>query len=191
MIIETRRFFLRDFVEADRTAFLRYQADPRYRALYGIAEGDDRPARELFDRFLRWRHETPRRRFQLGIFARHDDRLCGCAGLRLRDGNGNEAVLGIELAPDDWGRYRLALEVAAALAEFGFGVLRLDRIIGDTASGNRRVERLARWFGAEIVASRPGPGWMTARGWSEVDWALSRETWMSAAHGRHRRTPRG
>jgi hypothetical protein len=31
--------------------------------------------------------------------------------------------------------------------------------VGDTASGNNRVEKLARWFGADIVAQRPGPKW--------------------------------
>lgn len=76
------------------------------------------------------------------------------------------------------GRYRLAIEVATALVEHGFRTLGLHTILGGAASGNRRVERLARWFGASIVARRPGPDWMAARGWSEVDWALRREDWL-------------
>jgi ribosomal-protein-alanine N-acetyltransferase len=190
MLIETPRFLLRDFVEGDRPAFLRYQADPRYRHLYGIEEGHERLARELFGWFLSWQDETPRRRFQLGIFARCDDRLCGCAGLRLDSSRDDQASLGIELTPEDWGRYRLALEVAAALVEFGFGSLKLNRIVGRTASGNTRVEKLARWFGAKPVAARPGPAWMALKGWSEVDWALSREGWTDAAHPLKRRAPR-
>ena len=95
-----------------------------------------------------------------------------------------QAFFGIELAPDDWGRYRLAVEVAGALVRFGFRELGLEAILGSTASGNRRVERLARWFGAEIVARRAGSDWMTARGWAEVDWALTVARWEAAGPGR-------
>lgn len=86
-------------------------------------------------------------------------------------------ALGIELTPDDWGCHRLAIEVAGALIEHGFCDLDLHLIVGSTASGNRRVEKLARWFGAGIIARKDGPAWMTARGWQELDWALAREDW--------------
>jgi ribosomal-protein-alanine N-acetyltransferase len=91
------------------------------------------------------------------------------------------AELGIELTPANWGRYRLAIEVAGALASYGFETLGLQRVLGSTASGNRRVTKLAEWFGARIIATREGPGWMTARGWKEVDWALDRQDWAQAA----------
>ncbi len=99
-------------------------------------------------------------------------------------------MLGIELTPDDWGRYRLAVEAAGALVDHGFRELGLVAVLGSTASGNRRVERLARWFGAEIVGRRAGPDWMAARGWVEVDWALSRSRWARSERGRNRRLPR-
>jgi ribosomal-protein-alanine N-acetyltransferase len=63
-------------------------------------------------------------------------------------------------------------------------MLNLTTIVGDTASGNRRVEKLARWFGAEIVAEREGPAWMRARGWREVDWALQRPKWEQRSGAR-------
>jgi hypothetical protein len=46
---------------------------------------------------------------------------------------------------------------------------------------NKRVEKLARWFGARVVAQRPGPAWMQVRGWQEVDWALGRTEWTEAS----------
>jgi ribosomal-protein-alanine N-acetyltransferase len=179
MRIATSRFVLRDFEQADLAAFLGYQTDPRYRRLYDLDESYAQQASDLFSLFLAWQQEEPRRNFQLGIFERGTGRLCGCAGLRGTGAKERHAVLGIELAPDDWGRYRLAVEVASALIGFGFRELGLDLIIGSTASGNRRVERLARWFGAEIIAERAGADWMKARGWVEVDWALSRSRWES------------
>lgn len=177
MLIHTRRFALRDFSETDRAAFISYQMDPRYRRLYDCGRFDDQKAQRLFDLFIVWQKDDPRQNFQMGVFERGDGRLCGCAGLRRAGRNDGSAVLGIELAPDDWGRYRLAIEVVSALLEHGFFNLNLHIIVGRAASGNRRVERLARWFGANIIAQRAGPEWMEARGWHEVDWALARGDW--------------
>jgi ribosomal-protein-alanine N-acetyltransferase len=181
MQINTPRFVLRDFDPANRRAFLAYQMDPRYRRLYDLNEDYEAHASELFSRFLSWQDEEPRRNYQFGIFEHSGGRLCGCAGLRLAHANDGTAVLGIELAPSEWGRYRLAVTVASALVKFGFEDLGLDALIGRTASGNRRIERLARWFGAEAGDKRAGADWMTARGWMEVDWSLSRLTWERRA----------
>lgn len=179
MIIRTPRITLRDFEDADRAAFIAYQTDPRYRRLYDFSDDPTR-AGELLDLFLSWQVDKPRRNFQVGIFDTATKRLCGCAGLRGRPEDGETAVLGIELTPSDWGRYRIALDAAACLVEYGFNTLRLRMIVGDTASGNKRVEKLARWFGASIIDGRDGPEWMRVRGWQEVDWALTRDEWQSS-----------
>ena len=184
VVIRTPRLLLKDFEAADRAAFVGYQTDPRYLRLYDFPEGDTARADRLFDRFLDWQREQPRRSLQLGVFDRTTGRLLGCAGLRRADEA--SAVLGLELAPAEWGRFRLAIDIATALIDYGFGTLQLQDIKGDTASGNRRVEKLARWFGAKIVARRTGPAWMQGRGWQEVDWALSREDW-ERSRGRVRR----
>jgi ribosomal-protein-alanine N-acetyltransferase len=185
MHIETPRFLLRDFSEADRQSFIDYQMDPRYQALYDWVDADAGRATTLFDLFSVWRQRSPRQNFQVGIFERTSSRLCGCAGLRQSGKPEGTAVFGLELTPNDWGRYGVAIEVACALLEYGFHALRLHTITGDTTSGNNRVEKLARWFGAAIVDCRDGPAWMRARGWKEVDWALSRDA-REASPGRRR-----
>ena len=176
--IEMPRFLLRDFEEADRGTFVAYQTDPRYAALYDLDPDDKRRMEELFDLFVAWQRASPRSNFQLGLFDRRTGKLCGCAG--LRGVGAEEAVFGIELAPSEWGRFALALDATAALLAFGFDALELSRVAGSTASGNRRVERLARRFGAEAIARREGPVWMRARGWQEVDWLLDRGGWEKA-----------
>ena len=70
------------------------------------------------------------------------------------------------------------------MLEHGFFDLHLHTIVGGTASGNRRVEKLARWFGANFIAQRAGPEWMAARGWQEVDWALARDDWAKSKQRR-------
>lgn len=183
MIIQASRFSLHDFQETDRAAFVLYHTEPRYRLLYDDA--NEQWSNDLFDAFASWRNENPRRNFQLGIFETRTGRLCGCAGLRTAGEKEGTAAFGIELTPDDWGRYRLAIEVADALIGHGFRNLGLHVIVGDAASGNARVEKLARWFGADIIAHRTGSAWMQARGWREVRWSLSRKDWEKARRRNH------
>jgi len=179
MIIHTRRFILTDFSECDREAFVEYQMDPRYRRLYGLDNQCEQKAHDLFELFLSWQSDQPRQRFQLGMFEQISGRLCGSAGLRRKLGEDESTLaLGLELRPEDWGRYRAAIEVTEALLDYGFHILGAKTIVGTTSSGNTRVAKLALWFGARIVAQRNGgANWMTERGWHEIDWALSREHW--------------
>lgn len=74
MLIRTNRFTLRDFREEDRTAFVSYQRDPRYRGLYDANDGEE-GAQALFDLFLAWRQVSPRENYQLGIFEAEAGRL--------------------------------------------------------------------------------------------------------------------
>jgi ribosomal-protein-alanine N-acetyltransferase len=180
MHIKTGRFLLRDFSEVDRQPFIDYQMDPRYRRLYDSSGADPASASTLFDLFGEWRRQHPRQNYQVGIFDRIDFHLCGCAGLRRSGQSEQTAVLGLELSPDSWGRFGMAIECSGALLEHGFFALNLDQIIGTTASGNSRVEALALWFGASVVAHREGSKWMKSRGWHEVDWALSRSAWEAS-----------
>jgi ribosomal-protein-alanine N-acetyltransferase len=177
MNIETRRFLLRDFSEVDRQPFIDYQMDPRYRRLYALSEADLARANALFDLFGEWRRQKPRQNYQVGIFDRTDVRLGGCAGLRRSGQLEQAAVFGLELSPNNWGRFGMAIECSGALLEYGFLTLNLDQIIGATASGNSRVEALALWFGASVAGPRNGPGRMKTPGWHEIDWALSRAAW--------------
>lgn len=180
---------LRDFAEKDRKGFVGYQMDSRYRRLYDY---DDDPGRahELFDLFASWRVETPRTRFQYGVFDRATDAVCGSAGVRQRTCDPRSAAIGIELSPENWGRFRVAVTVLETLVAFGFEQIGYERFVWDTSSGNHRVEKLSRWFGAHPTERRQGPEWMTARGWDEVVWTLERSDWMrsGAAAGRGPRT---
>jgi [ribosomal protein S5]-alanine N-acetyltransferase len=178
MEIVTKRFLLRDFVESDRSPFLDYQADPRSQIFYEPSEASPENPTRLFETFCTWASEHPRLNYQLAIVQRREPyALVGCCGLRGRGCDAGEMELGIELAPDYWGRYAYAIEVGRALLDFGFRELRLDMISGSTVSANVRIARLAEWIGAEVVAIRPGSIWMSERGWSEVDWRITRAKW--------------
>ena len=178
MEIQTRRFLLRDFVEDDRAPFIAYQTDPRNLTFHDPEESALEQAGLLFDLFRKWAAEQPRRNFQLALVLRRaPEVLVGCCGLRGQEQPPGTMELGIELAPDYRGGYAYAVEVGRALLGFGFDTLGLDVITGTTISANSRVNRLAEWFGAEVTGVEPGEAWARARGWSEVDWRITRAVW--------------
>jgi len=182
MEISTRRFLLRDFVAADRPAFLAYHADPRALAFRDPAATGAEAAERLIDAFRPWAGERPRLNYQLAIVPhRAGGPLVGCCGVRCAGQPPGEAGLGIELAPAFWGRHAYAVEVGRALLDYGFGPLGLTAIHGTTISANDRVARLADWFGAEVVGMSQDAPWLRERGWSEVRWRLPRERWLDGA----------
>ncbi|PSB57509.1 GNAT family N-acetyltransferase [Chamaesiphon polymorphus] len=184
MEIVTKRFLLRDFIDSDRAPFLEYQADPRNLTFYNPEESSPDRAAHLFELFQAWAQENPRCNYQLAIIRRQaPHNLLGCCGLREVVGKSEEMELGIELAPNYWGRYGYAIEVGRSLLDYGFRELNLAKISGSTISANVRVERLAAWFGAEIVEIDPGAAWMSARGWSDVTWRISKQRWEDRAAG--------
>ncbi|MDN5760452.1 MAG: GNAT family N-acetyltransferase, partial [Tomitella sp.] len=151
---------------------------PRMREYHGPDEASPAHAERLFETFQTWASERPRRNYQLAVVQRRAPfALMGCCGLRGAEHEAGGAELGIEFAPDYWGRYGYAVEVGQALLAFGFGELRFEVITGSTVSANARVARLVEWFGAEVQAIRPGPEWMAARDWKAVEWRIGRERW--------------
>ena len=177
MELATKRFLLRDFNDADTAAFEAYHNDPRSQEFYGAEQTKPEHARELIGLFKAWAAAQPRLNYQLAIIQRSGPQvLVGCCGVRCAGSEPGTAELGIELAPEYWGRYAYAIEVMRALVEFGFGTLELQTIYGGTVSANSRVARLVSSFGATAIA-RPTPAWMSSRGWTQVEWRITRSQW--------------
>ncbi len=178
MEIITKRFLLRDFVQEDEPAFLTYHADPRYAEFCSPKEVTPDFTHQLFQRFMQWATEVPRRNYQLAIVGHRNLALIGCGGLRQdSDVAAGQAELGIELAPQYWGRYAYAIEIGKALIDFGFRDLGLGEIIGISVNVNLRVSRLAERYGFKAIGTQPGSDWMQMQGWSQIKWQLTRESW--------------
>jgi [ribosomal protein S5]-alanine N-acetyltransferase len=178
MEILTKRFLLRDFIKEDELAFFAYRAEPQYAEFCTPKEVSPSHTRKLLNLFSRWATESPRRNYQLAIIDRRNIReLIGCCGLRCEGCDCDRAELGIELAPQFWGRYAYAIEIAKALIEFGFYDLGLKEIRGISVSTNLRVARLAQRYGFVEIATPSCPDWMRDRGWSQTQWQLTRKSW--------------
>ncbi|GAB4384500.1 MAG: GNAT family N-acetyltransferase [Elainellaceae cyanobacterium] len=177
MEIITKRFLLRDFVQEDEPAFLAYHNDPRYAEFCSSEEVTPGFTHELFQRFMQWATKVPRRNYQFAIVDRRNLELIGCGGLRQDGYMVGQAELGIELAPQYWGRYAYAIEVGKALIDFGFRDLGLKEILGISVSANLKVSWLAERYGFQATVTQPGSDWMHRRGWSQIEWLLTRESW--------------
>ena len=185
MELETRRLRLREFVEADRPAFLAYQADPRSLAFRGPEHSTADHADRLLAMFREWSLELPRLNYQLAITPKgRPGELIGCCGLRMAGCPAGVGEIGIELSPDWWGRHGYAVEVGHALIAFGFDQLSLDELRGTTVSANQRIARLAEWFGAERHDTRTVPGGMSDHGWDETEWRIVRAQWARRSQSR-------
>jgi [ribosomal protein S5]-alanine N-acetyltransferase len=179
MEIFTNRFLLRDFIKQDESAFFAYHADPKYAEFCAPEELAPSYTKNLLELFERWAAELPRCNYQLAIVDRRNLKLIGCCGLRRESYNSDKAEMGIELAPQFWSRYRYAIEVGKGLIEFGFRDLALKEIRGISVSANHRIARLAKRYGFVEVGTLPSPDWITDRGWSRIEWQLTRESWQS------------
>ena len=165
--IQTPRFVLREYRDADRAAFVAYQTDPRFTVFHTEQELGEQHAAEVFQLFLDWQHQLPRLNYQLALTSRGDGALLGSCGVRMEGCAAGEAIFGIELARDYWGRFGYATEVAAAMMDWAFGQLALDALVADTAPGNDAVARLAEWGGFKLERVE-----------SKVWWRLSRQEWQ-------------
>lgn len=148
MEIFTRRFLLREFTPLDQAALLEYRGDPRYAEFCTPEETTPAYTHQLLQRFQQWAMDQPRQNYQLAVVLRQEPQpLLGCCGLRSEGYPAAQAELGLELAPQYWGRYAYAIEIAQAMIEFGFRTLGLQSIVGQSINANLRVERLASRYG--------------------------------------------
>ena len=138
--LQTLRLDFREFVPADVEEIVRLDADPR--VMKYIADGRVHTRAEtlaLYPRILRY----PRVYANLGIWRasrRDTGAFVGWFSLKYA-GKASDIEIGYRLAPDAWG-LGFATEGAAALRDYGFDDLGLERIIGVTHPDNLASQRV-------------------------------------------------
>ena len=144
MKISTGRLLLRDANSTDALSLAEYQSDQSYLKCY-----DSPPDAEALVRtFMDWATEVPRRNYQFIIVTRCDSRVMGCVGLRSKGYSSGIAEIGIELAPDQWGK-GYAIEAIDALIEFAES-LGIEELTSSTHYRNQRAQQLVNQFGFTV-----------------------------------------
>src|SRR5437868_2300537 len=157
IVLETARLLFRDHEPADLEAYCEMEADPEVRRYVGgkprTRETAERRFREVF-----LRPRSGRLALWATVF-KQEGRYIGYCGIYPHVEAGRaipgEGVLAFYLARPYWGR-GLATEAGRAFVEFGFGELRLSRIVAGVDARNaasiRVIEKLGFVrFGTEVI----------------------------------------
>ena len=152
--IRTPRLHIRAMREADLPALVALWTDPDVTRFMGGPREADRLRETLSEDlapdapgFSLW----PVEEIATG-------RVVGHCGILDKDVDGRlEYELVYVLAREDWGR-GLATEAAAALRDYAFGTLGLQRLISLIEPGNIASERVARKVGMVLEGEIPRPG---------------------------------
>lgn len=158
-ILRTSRFSLREFTEDDRDAFIASHQAPLFARFHQPHEREVAHLSSVFDLFLAWQSETPRRNYQLAIATREAEAgYIGNVGLRMQGMAEGEGEIGIELRPDYWGR-GAAREVTRAFLEWARDRDLVRTLTAETAPGNVAAERLAATAGLRLVGQAGKRQW--------------------------------
>jgi RimJ/RimL family protein N-acetyltransferase len=176
MLIETERLVLRKPRLEDAPAAAEHLGDPEVMRFIGVG-GETVPPEACVEVVRKWLARWRVNGFgQLAVVRREDGRFLGRAGLLVWDRAGADGwcasdllaaadpqvELGWTLAREHWGR-GYATEAAAAIRDWAFAELELDRLISIIHPDNRSSERVAEKLGA-----RPGESIETTHGPARV-----------------------
>lgn len=177
MQLHSERLILREFQEQDWQTVLEYQSDPaylRYNPWWYRTEID---VRSFVRMFIDWSRELPRKRYQLAIVLKNEDRLIGNCGLRLQTPGVRVADLGYEIDQRYWGA-GYATEAARTLIQFGFEHLQLHRIWAYCIAENAASSRVLEKIGMAYEGRQRESEWMKNHWWDTLHYAILQHDWQ-------------
>ena len=178
MILTTERLLLREFEDNDWRAVLQYQSNPEYLRYYHWSRRTEQDVRAFVRMFINWSEEQPRKKFQLAIILKEENRLIGNCGIRMKTPHAREADLGYELDPRYWG-CGYATEAASAFLAFGFRELGLHRIWAWCIAENLASARVLEKIGMQQEGRLRENEWMKGRWWDTLLYAILEHEWQA------------
>lgn len=167
--LEADRLILRDVVPGDVDGFHAYMADPAYIRHLPLDPVERAEVQALVDRVLLRQGPGPRERYFLAAVERGSGRLIGEAIFkRLGDVEGE---IGWAVAGPDQAR-GFATEIGRALVNFGFGDLRLHRLIARSEIGNHASERVMAKLGMVREGVLREHLFARGRWWTSAQWSI-------------------
>lgn len=146
-LITTARFTIREFTEHDRDSFVACHLDPVFSRYHLEHERGRGHASSVFNAFLAWQVEQPRKNYQFAVTSRDDPTgYVGSVGLRTRGLPPGEGELGIELVPA-WWRQSAGSEVMRSFITWARDSLEIRIFVAETMPRNIAANRLAEVVG--------------------------------------------
>jgi len=157
-VLESERLGFRPHEAVDLDAFCAMEMDAEVRRYVGGTPRTREAAEERF--WGRAMHPVEDRLAMWATILKSEDCYVGRCGLypHLNDGVrvADEAVLGFYLAREFWGR-GLASEAGRAFLDFGFGELKLAKIVTAVEVGNAASVRVLEKLGFVVARLETGP----------------------------------
>ena len=176
-MLETERLLMRDFVESDWEAVLAYQSDPLFLQFYHWTERNEAGVRNFVQMFIDHQKQRPRRKFQLALVLKSENRLIGNCGIRVNDPEMREANIGYELDSRYWGQ-GYATEAARAILRFGFETLGIHRIWAQTIAENVGSARVLEKIGMRLEDRLPQKEFIKGRWRDHLLYAILDYEWQ-------------
>jgi [ribosomal protein S5]-alanine N-acetyltransferase len=176
MQLTTERLILREFVEADWPMVLAYQQDPLYLRFTHWAARSPQEVQQFVQMFVTQQYAQPRTKFQLAIELKESRHLIGNCGIRLKAVGAQEADIGYELAPDQWGP-GYATEAARAIVRFGFTELKLHRVSAWCMAENTASSHVLEKIGMTLEGHLHESEYFKNRWWDTLLYAMLEDEW--------------
>ncbi|MDQ3982203.1 MAG: GNAT family N-acetyltransferase [Actinomycetota bacterium] len=147
-MIETARLLIRLPKDEDAEPYLAIHSDPEVtRWLSGKAQSVE----DELERITRRRELQRQDGFTMWTVEEKESReVVGLAGLFAVEGKGPDIEVAYHFRKDRWGR-GYATEAARACLDYGFDVVRLERIVGLVVPENRASARVLEKCGMRLV----------------------------------------
>ena len=174
--LRTNRLVLREFVEADWTAVHEYASDPEVVAHVPFGPNTEQETRDFVGKAINARKEQPRREYELAVTLKTSGRLIGGCGLYARDPEFRQGYIGYVLNRHFWGQ-GYASELAGALLAFGFGELKLHRIVSTCNTANAASARVMEKNGMRREGLFLQSAWEKGRWRDTFHYAILQSEW--------------
>ncbi len=126
-MLETTRFFLREFVKEDWKAVHAYASQKMVSQYQPWGPNSVEETQQYIMDVLDQQFDQPRTSYTFAVVWKETDRVIGAGELSALDITNQIGEIGYILHPDHWGK-GIAKEVALLLIEFGFKEKQLHRI---------------------------------------------------------------
>lgn len=146
---QSHRLVFRHYEAPDRETFVRLFTDPEVMRFVGSGDFSLQQADRLWTRLIDEFYPTGRTTIY-AVFGASDGRYIGHASIRPRPETAQEWEIGYIVRRSEWG-CGFGAEIAAALVEFGFGELGLERVFATVDDDNHASIRVAEKAGMRFL----------------------------------------
>jgi RimJ/RimL family protein N-acetyltransferase len=178
LTLTTERLLLRDFVESDWEAVLAYQRDPLYLRYNPWTARTEEDVRAFIQMFLDHQNQEPRFKFQFAVTLKSTGQLIGNCGVRRDTAEAQEADMGYELDPAQWGK-GYATEAARAVLRFGFSHMPVHRISANCVAENTASAHVLEKLGMRQEGRLREHQYFKGRWWDTLLYAVLYDEWWA------------